>query len=237
MAADTREEIMEATYRALCEHGYAALTMQDIADEFDRSKSSLHYHYDTKGELLVAFIDHILADFEERVEESEGAPPDERLAAFVDWFVFGPDEADRERFHVALLELRAQGPFNEAYREQLRRSDDLLVDTVAEILEDGIETGVFAETDPEATATLLVAALDGARTRQITLEDPTYTDRVRETLVDRVIAPLLRDSSAEAFAELGRCSDVFDPEETTSGDDTGVDRGTNRTDMDTTGED
>jgi len=216
MGADTREAIMEATYRALCEHGYAALTMQDIADEFDRSKSSLHYHYDTKEELLVAFIDHLLADFAKRVERSERAPPEERLAAFVDWFVFGPNEADRERFHVALLELRAQGPFNDAYREQLRRSNELLVGTVAEIIAEGIETGAFVETDPEATATLIVAALDGARTRQITLEDPTYTDRVQEMLVERVIAPLLHDSSAEAFAELGETSDVFDHEESTT---------------------
>ena len=33
MAEETRERIMDATYRALCTHGYAALTMQDIADE------------------------------------------------------------------------------------------------------------------------------------------------------------------------------------------------------------
>jgi AcrR family transcriptional regulator len=209
MGADTREAIMEATYRALCEHGYAALTMQDIADEFDRSKSSLHYHYDTKEELLVSFIDHILSDFEELVEDSKAAPPDERLAAFVDWFVFGPDEADRERFHVALLELRAQGPFTETYREQLRRSDTQLVETVAEMLEDGIEAGVFAETDPEATATLIVAALDGARTRQITLEDDSYTDRVSDSLLSHVIGPLLCDSTPESFAALGRDSTVF----------------------------
>jgi AcrR family transcriptional regulator len=213
MGADTREAIMEATYRALCEHGYAALTMQDIADEFDRSKSSLHYHYDTKEELLVAFIDHILTDFEERVEASKPAPPDERLSAFVDWFVFGPDETDRERFHVALLELRAQGPFSDAYREQLRRSDELLVDTVAEMLREGIEAGVFAETDPDSTATLIVAALDGARTRQITLQDDSYTDRVQETLVEEVIGPLLRESTPETFMELGRESGVFDREE------------------------
>jgi AcrR family transcriptional regulator len=34
---DTCEAIMSATYRALCAHGYADLTMQDIADETDKS--------------------------------------------------------------------------------------------------------------------------------------------------------------------------------------------------------
>ena len=210
MGEDTREAIMEATYRALCTHGYGALTMQDIADEFDRSKSALHYHFDTKEDLLVAFIGYMLADFEERVADSESFPPEERLAAFVDWFVFGPDEEDRERFHLALLELRAQGAFTEAYREQLRRSDDLLVDTLADIIADGIESGAFAPQDPNETATLLVAALDGARTRQITLSDDRYTDRVRTALLDRVIGPLLVDLTVEEFTELGKQSVAFD---------------------------
>ena len=41
--SDTPEEVMEATCRALCEHGYADLTMQDVADESDKSTAALHY--------------------------------------------------------------------------------------------------------------------------------------------------------------------------------------------------
>lgn len=211
MGEDTREAIIEATYRALCEHGYGALTMQDIADEFDRSKSALHYHYDTKADLLTAFLDHLLSDFEERVAAGADRPPEERLAAFVDWFVFEPDEDERERFHLALLELRAQGAFTREYREQLRRSDDLLVETVADIVADGIDSGAFESVDPEETATLIVAALDGARTRQITLRDEGYTDRVRDAVIARVIAPFLAEMTAEEFASLGEQSDAFEP--------------------------
>ncbi|PSQ42055.1 TetR family transcriptional regulator, partial [Halobacteriales archaeon QS_9_68_42] len=56
MPEETRERITNATYRALCDHGYAALTMQDIADECDCSKSLLHYHFDTKEDLLVELL-------------------------------------------------------------------------------------------------------------------------------------------------------------------------------------
>jgi len=76
MAEETRDRLMDATYRALCEHGYAALTMQDIADEGDCSKSLLHYHYDTKEELLVALLAYLLERFEARVAP-EGAEPRE----------------------------------------------------------------------------------------------------------------------------------------------------------------
>ncbi|EMA59191.1 TetR/AcrR family transcriptional regulator [Halorubrum lipolyticum] len=163
------DEIMDGVYRALRSHGYADVTMQDIADECSKSKSLLHYHYDTKEELLVAFLDHVISDSERRIAAHADDPPAERLAGFIGWFVFEPEAVDREAFHIALLELRTQGPFNEPIRRQLARSDRLLRGTVVDILESGIEAGVFRDVDVEETAALLVATLDGARTRQITL--------------------------------------------------------------------
>ena len=168
--SDATDEIMDGVYRALCTHGYADLTMRDIADECSKSKSLLHYHYDTKEDLLVAFLDHILSGFEAWVDEGADRSPARRIVEFVGWFVFEPAETDREAFHIALLELRSQGPFNDRIRERLLRSDRLLRGTVADILTDGIEAGVFRDVDVEETAALLVATLDGARTRQITLD-------------------------------------------------------------------
>ena len=197
-APSAAAEIMDGVYSALRAHGYADLTMQDIADECSKSKSLLHYHYDTKEDLLVAFLEYIISDSEERIAARAGDPPAERLVQFVGWFVFAPDEADREAFHIALLELRTQGPFNERIREQLARSDRLLRGTVADILADGIEAGVFRDVDVEETAALLVATLDGARTRQITLagaerdgEGTGYTREVAEATLRRMIGPLL----------------------------------------------
>ena len=192
------DEIMDGVYRALRAHGYADLTMQDIADECSKSKSLLHYHYDTKEDLLVAFLEHIITDSAERIEAHADDPATERLVALIGWFVFGADAADREAFHIALLELRTQGPFNDRIREQLDRSDQVLRGTVADILESGIDEGVFRDVDVDETAALLVATLDGARTRQITLSEsigagvePSYTRRVAEASLERVIDPIL----------------------------------------------
>jgi AcrR family transcriptional regulator len=214
------DEIMNGVYRALCTHGYAGLTMQDIADECSKSKSLLHSHYDTKEDLLVAFLDRVISDFERRVTEAAGDSPAERLVAFVGWFVFEPADTDRESYHIALLELRSQGPFNRRIREQLRRSDRLLRGTVAEILSDGIDAGVFRDVDVDETAALLVATLDGARTRQITLGtglsggstddeadpaddlDVVYTRTVAEATLRRIVEPLLAaDATLPSLAE------------------------------------
>lgn len=192
LAAD---EILDGVYQALCTHGYAELTMQDIADECDKSKSLLHYHYDTKADLLVAFLDRMFTDYEARLDSERDDPPQERLVAFIARFVFTPEQDERESFHLALLEMRSQGPFDEHIREQLVRSDELLRGTVADILQDGIDEGVFEPVDVNRTAALVVATLDGARTRQITLgEGPTeaaYTRTVAEETLERIVEPLL----------------------------------------------
>ncbi|SDJ58460.1 DNA-binding transcriptional regulator, AcrR family [Halovenus aranensis] len=192
------DDIMDAVYQALRDNGYAELTMQDIADECDKSTSLLHYHYDTKEDLLVAFLDQMLADYEEKMECRADQPPVDRLVEFVARFVFAPDDTERASFHLALLEMRSQGPFNDRIRTSLRRSDELLRDTLEETLEDGIDDGVLKPVDTEATAALFVAMLDGARTRQVTLneggdDEVGYTRTVAEQALERLVDPLLED--------------------------------------------
>jgi len=192
--SDTRTAIMAATYDAICEHGYADLTMQDIADEFDKTKAVLHYHYDTKEELLVAFLDYLLDRFLETVEAETGDDPEQQLVALVDALLLGAHEgrsaADHWEFHTALLEIRAQASRNDAFREQLTTNYRFVADTVATVIEDGIERGDFRAVDPDRTATWLLATINGARLHQVTL-DVDVAEDVREFVVDDWI-PWLR---------------------------------------------
>jgi len=192
---DTEEAIMEATYRAICDHGYAGLTMQDIADEFEKSKSLLHYHYDTKEELLVAFLEHLVGNFDQWLDEltAEEEPPEDLLRRYIDGFTVEADEEERTSLHLALLEMRSQAPHNPRIRELFRRSDRMARDAIAELVREGQAMGRFdPEADPEAIAKLCFSAIDGARARQITLGQPGYAEDVAEALYTRVIGSLLR---------------------------------------------
>ncbi|ELZ01505.1 TetR family transcriptional regulator [Natrialba chahannaoensis JCM 10990] len=193
--SDVREEIMRATYEALCEHGYSELTAQSIADRTDKSKSLLFYHYDSKEELVADFVDYLVDWFDERALETVSLSPVERLATIVDWFLYGSsdDHDERESFHTAMLELRTQAPYHEPYRANLRKSDDYLRNLFEEILQDGIEAGQFVDHDTEEMATLLMATLDGARIRQLTLDRDSYVGQVRSAAVDRIFDDILAD--------------------------------------------
>jgi AcrR family transcriptional regulator len=188
MVEETRERIMDATYRALCANGYASLTMQDIADECDCSTSLLHYHFDTKEDLLVALLAHLIDRFEDRVSPDD-ADPREQLVDLIDRFCFG-DGQDREQhraFHTALLELRAQAPHNEAFRDQLAANDARVHAAVAAVVERGIDEGTFRPVDAERTAAHLLAAIQGARIRWVTLGNEDGLETVRDALVVDVV--------------------------------------------------
>ncbi|SEA12326.1 transcriptional regulator, TetR family [Haloplanus vescus] len=183
------DDIMCATYRALCRHGYANLTMQDIADEWSKSKAALHYHYDTKRGLLLAFLDHLFDAYTDRVADDGDGPPRERLQTLLADALDPPRTDASQELRTALFEVKAQAPHDDGFRERLARFDRYLHDEVRGIVTEGVETGAFrADIDPETTATLLVTLVNGARSRRVALDDEAgVPDAVRAFVDDHLV--------------------------------------------------
>ena len=190
---DTRGAIMEATYRALCEHGYADLTIQRIGDEFPKSKSLLYHHYESKDALLLDFLAYMLEHFETSVPREEHPDAATHLQAVLDHVL--PDELDEDRreFTSAMVELRAQAAHDPEYREHFTRSTRFFHDRFTAIVEEGIEGGVFRDVDPDRVASLLLATIDGARLQRVTTDDDVGTTAVREELREYVETRLRAD--------------------------------------------
>lgn len=183
METQTSAEIMEATKRALCEHGYADLTMQRIADKSSMTTAAIHYHFDTKQALLNAFLDDLLDRFEAGLA-CEASDPRERFGTFLDT-IFVPAEESAGDFPVALMELKAQAPFQEGYRERLGELDEGMRTVVVSAVRDGINDGHFEEADPETVAYFVVTMINGGHAREVSLgEDPAQTRRLIEDYLE-----------------------------------------------------
>jgi AcrR family transcriptional regulator len=137
---DPKQEIIEATRSALRSQSYSELSIQDIADEFDKSKSLLYHHYDGKDEILLDFLDHILEEFqEEALSESNKEIEEEfREKAFMAF-----DICDECSFMKTLSELRTQALRDKRYSEKFDRFEELYREKMAELLEKGREKGEF----------------------------------------------------------------------------------------------
>jgi len=195
---------MRATYRALCEHGYADLTMRDIAGEFEKSRSLVHYHYDTKDDLMLAFLDRLIGWLPDRLEESDTEDPVERLGEFLDRFVVPADDDRRRGFALALFELRMRAVRDGEFRRKLDRHYARNRRALADIVAEGVETGAFREVDPEATAEWLYATIEGARMYQVVLGGEGATERVVEGVTEQLVAGLLSDRAAASTLRVER---------------------------------
>ena len=198
---DLEREIMSATYRALKNHGYADLTVRDIGTEFDRSRSLIHYHYNSKEELITSFLDYLMESYNEYLVVDEDADPLTRLYSFIDHFLFVPEDATDDEldywggFRVQ-YELRVQALHDESAREFMGTNYERNVDRLVDIIEDGIKDGSFRPVDPEGTAHLILGAIDAARGRKILYRDDDAPAEMREA-IDEVIVFAMRADREE----------------------------------------
>jgi len=190
--SDAEEEILRATYSALREHGYADLTIKRIAEEYGKSTAAVHYHYDTKEELLAAFLDYILQRFVDTIHEVETTDPEQRLTLLLDQLLV--ELADHLDLLVAILEMRSQAPYNETFSERFEQNDEYVRYMLRTTIADGIRQGAFDENvDPEHAAGALMTIVDGARTRAVVLDDADALATARRTAEEYVNSALRVD--------------------------------------------
>jgi len=58
--ARTRAQVIQGALRALCANGVSATTTRKIAEESGVHLATLHYHFESKGALLMAVLGHLI---------------------------------------------------------------------------------------------------------------------------------------------------------------------------------
>lgn len=173
---DSHEEIMWATHRAISKHGYADLTMRNIAAESSKSHSLLTYHYDTKANLIREYLEFLISLLEEHVEDEPKGSPLERIETFLDYFSVGTDVFPRD-LQVAFLELQMASLRDDELREILTEHNRDNFQLLADIIDEGRDRGSIREdVDPDAMAKLLLSAVMGASEQETVNDFDLVTD-------------------------------------------------------------
>jgi AcrR family transcriptional regulator len=165
---EAKAEIADAVGTALAQHGYERLTTAKIAAEYDKSEAGLYYYYDSKDEMIAAFLDLAAGRFGGELTATEGDPETRLRGACERLFLAPGDEG--AGLHVAIMELLSHAPYNETLRGPLRELEGAALDALAAIVRDGVEQGAFRPVDPDATAAFLLAAADGSTGFHVALE-------------------------------------------------------------------
>lgn len=189
----TREEIMNATYYALCEHGYADLTIQRIGEHFGKSKSLLYHHYDGKDDLLLDFLGFMLDEVEQSIPKTISEDAHIHLITIIDRIFLNVGQDQGQEFEKAMVELRAQAAHDSRYQEYFTEHDRFFKHRLIDLIEMGIENGTFREVDPDRVVSFLMAICDGTRTCRTT-SNATAIRAIRDELETYIDTRLLVDS-------------------------------------------
>jgi AcrR family transcriptional regulator len=181
-----RQQILDATHRVTLERGLRDVRIADVATELGVSTGLIHYHFDTRDELLEAMLRESAAAEVAAVHRALLGldTPEARLGRLIDEYL--PSHR-RDPSWVLWVDV-----WGEALRDaNIRRiSEDLdaaWVAMLAEVIAEGVEQGAFDCPDPVETAWRLASLLDGLGL-QVVLHQGTMTRAQMRNHVRRAAA-------------------------------------------------
>lgn len=157
----TGPRIRDAALKLFAQHGFAAVSMRQIAAEVGVQAGALYLYTPDKEtllfDLLRSHMDDLIAAW---VGADPGGGPERRLEAFVRFHIrFNLERA--EAVFLSYMELRNLGPENFAAIEALRRDYETRLEA---ILSEGGAAGVFHLEDAKIAAYAIIAMLTGVNT-------------------------------------------------------------------------
>ena len=157
----TGPRVREAALSLFARHGFAAVSMRQIAREVGVQAGALYNYTPDKQTLLFDLMRGHMEDLRTaRAKADNAGTPTERLEAFTRFHIRFHSERPEEVF-IAYMELRNLTPENFAVIETLRRQYE---DDLEAILSDGVETGDFAVPDTKIATLAVIAMLTGVNT-------------------------------------------------------------------------
>ena len=146
----SKQAILEAAAQIIREKGYHATSMSDIAEAVDLRKATLYHHIDSKQSILVALLDRALDTLIEDIQPVLTAhiPADEKFRRAMHAFLSYMSE-NLDLSAVLLLEHRSLDP--DMRKEHIPRRDEY-EGYWRQIIEEGVEEGIFKVEDPSLSA-------------------------------------------------------------------------------------
>jgi AcrR family transcriptional regulator len=158
--AERRNEILETTCEVVIERGFAGTRIADVAKRLAVSSSLIHYHFDSKEQLLAeAFQHYAQKDVAEMEGEIENAPTAlGKLDRVIQNYV--PEGSDDVEW-MLWIDGWGEALRNPMMKKISQQLDEQSTELLARIIRYGVESGEFSCPDPDGSAMRLTALVDG----------------------------------------------------------------------------
>jgi AcrR family transcriptional regulator len=176
---EAREQILLATIKLLGTKGYANMSMNDIVAESGISKGGIYWHFKNKDAIieaaLVSMLDAQLAFIEGQLAGTD--PARDKLRR-----IFGIAHLVGEESTPPPLDFFTLAARDAALMEQVRRYVHAYQERIAQVIQQGIDSGELSSVDPRMTALNLLSVLEGVLLIGLTVQPETLASQVDQAV-------------------------------------------------------
>ncbi|MEN8155807.1 MAG: TetR/AcrR family transcriptional regulator [Bacteroidota bacterium] len=172
--AEVRAQIVDVARKIFLRYGFRKTTMEEIATESRKGKSSIYYYFPSKEDIFRAVVEKEASELKERLDRTilTGDPPIDKLKAYI---------------LFRLRHVRTLGNFYAALNEESLSHLDFILEIrkkfdrdelqiVRGILEEGLDDGSFQISSSKIGAIAIATMMKGLEL-PLLLSDDHKTDR------------------------------------------------------------
>jgi AcrR family transcriptional regulator len=198
---DSRDEILQAAAELFMEFGYAATTIDAVADRLSATKGRIYHHYRSKADLFFDVQIAAMTRLTEAVEPIARGPGDatQRLAAMaLRHTQILLTDLPMQKVAVQGLErqLLAASATTKRLRSIVKMRDDY-EQMFAEVIDEGTRAGLFVDLPPRLATKPFFGALNWATVwySQRRLQSAEAVDEIAHALANFALRGILKDSN------------------------------------------
>ncbi len=185
--SDRRIEILKSAAAAFRRRGYHGASVDEIASALEMTKGNLYYYFRNKEEILYACHDYsldVLLALMTSVR-AEASRPDEKLRKLILAFIHVM--LDELQGTALTLDLQALSP---GLLKRVISKRDRFDRGMRDIIQQGIDEGLFAEGDPKMIAFAIMGAVNWI-TKWFDPAGPMTSDQIGQNFADYLVGGLM----------------------------------------------
>jgi AcrR family transcriptional regulator len=189
---DAYDRILDAAAHNFSQVGYAGARMEEIAKQAGVNKASIYYHVGDKKALYQEVLSKVISVTADRIAENmkSVSSPSEKLAVYIRTMTRRVDDNP----HVPRMMMREVADGGQNFPEAIIQDLIRILNLLAEILEDGVDQGVFTEAPPFLVHLMIMGSYAFFKSSLQLVE------QVGANMVDR--DRIFKNSHADAAAEI-----------------------------------
>jgi TetR/AcrR family transcriptional repressor of nem operon len=162
-AEDTSARIVDLVEGLIMERGFNAISYRDVSDAIGIRKASVHYHFPSKADLGAAVIRRYVAKLDAVTVPAASLGKSDIAPAFEAFLAMFAEVARQKRVCLGGVLGAEYETLPEPMKTEVRVFYAKAEDWLAEVLQSGLERGVFAfDACAQEIAAAMIAMLEGA---------------------------------------------------------------------------